>query len=248
MAETGTRPEIEDVLSSIRRLVSEGVIQTPTPRGSDPGPLLLTPSQLISTDAAEPEPEVGAVAPLPDLADADVAKIAPERYEDLVSEPVPATGPSPGAPQDWPQDWEPDFDDSNSGEWPQEAEVKQPNEIGAELHRLEDTIAQIEAAVAGSEAAFEPERGDTFDARAKMRFVPIMRPAQAPEQAGFDVNEGTSDDPIEALRLNEAELQRVIAQMVRKELQGELGVRITRNLRKLVRREIARALMSRDLE
>ena len=44
----------------------------------------------------------------------------------------------------------------------------------------------------------------------------------------------------EAMRL-------LIARMIREELQGDLGERITRNVRKLVRREIKRALTSRDL-
>jgi hypothetical protein len=38
-----------------------------------------------------------------------------------------------------------------------------------------------------------------------------------------------------------------VAQLIREELQGELGTRITRNVRKLVRREIQRALAARDL-
>jgi hypothetical protein len=39
-----------------------------------------------------------------------------------------------------------------------------------------------------------------------------------------------------------------VAEIVRKELQGDLGERITRNVRKLVRREIHRALASRDFD
>jgi hypothetical protein len=36
--------------------------------------------------------------------------------------------------------------------------------------------------------------------------------------------------------------------MIREELQGALGERITRNVRKLVRAEINRALIARDLD
>jgi len=39
-----------------------------------------------------------------------------------------------------------------------------------------------------------------------------------------------------------------VIEIVRQELQGELGERITRNVRKLVRREIHRALLSQGLE
>jgi hypothetical protein len=43
-------------------------------------------------------------------------------------------------------------------------------------------------------------------------------------------------------------LRALVAETVRSELQGALGERITRNLRKLVRREIHRALLSREID
>ncbi len=55
-----------------------------------------------------------------------------------------------------------------------------------------------------------------------------------------------SDD--EALTLDEDALRELVSDMVRQELQGVLGERITRNVRRLVRREIQRALALRDLE
>lgn len=42
-------------------------------------------------------------------------------------------------------------------------------------------------------------------------------------------------------------LRVLVGELIREEFQGELGARITRNVRKLVRREIARALATRDL-
>lgn len=48
--------------------------------------------------------------------------------------------------------------------------------------------------------------------------------------------------------VDEDMLREIVSEMVRSELQGELGDRITRNVRKLVRREIHRALASRDFE
>jgi hypothetical protein len=48
--------------------------------------------------------------------------------------------------------------------------------------------------------------------------------------------------------LDEAALQEIVRQMIREELQGTLGERITRNVRKLVRAEINRALIARDLD
>ena len=47
---------------------------------------------------------------------------------------------------------------------------------------------------------------------------------------------------------DEATLRRIVAEVVREELQGALGERITRNVRKLVRREIYRVLNSQDYD
>ncbi len=48
--------------------------------------------------------------------------------------------------------------------------------------------------------------------------------------------------------VDEDALRELISEVVREELQGELGVRITRNIRKLVRREIRIALAAEELE
>lgn len=48
--------------------------------------------------------------------------------------------------------------------------------------------------------------------------------------------------------LDEEALHDMVAEIVRQELQGALGERITRNVRKLVRREIQRALAAHDLD
>lgn len=51
----------------------------------------------------------------------------------------------------------------------------------------------------------------------------------------------------QAVLADNAALRQLVAELIREELQGELGERITRNVRKLVRREIKRALASEDL-
>jgi hypothetical protein len=54
-------------------------------------------------------------------------------------------------------------------------------------------------------------------------------------------------DP-DAAQIDQASLHPLVAVLIREELQGELGERITRNVRKLVRQEIQRALTVRELE
>ena len=53
--------------------------------------------------------------------------------------------------------------------------------------------------------------------------------------------------PVDEAFLDEGALRELVAETVRQELQGALGERITRNVRKLVRREIQRALNSQEL-
>ncbi|MDG3040706.1 hypothetical protein P6F28_05410 [Roseicyclus marinus] len=48
--------------------------------------------------------------------------------------------------------------------------------------------------------------------------------------------------------LDEETLRQIVAEVVREELQGVLGQRITRNVRKMVRREVRLALAAQDLE
>ncbi|MEM9128633.1 MAG: hypothetical protein AAGA97_02795 [Pseudomonadota bacterium] len=52
----------------------------------------------------------------------------------------------------------------------------------------------------------------------------------------------------EDLAIDEEALRELVSDIVRRELQGALGERITRNVRKLVRREIHRAMVGRDFE
>ncbi|MEM6759399.1 MAG: hypothetical protein AAF601_07950 [Pseudomonadota bacterium] len=59
---------------------------------------------------------------------------------------------------------------------------------------------------------------------------------------------GAQDSALPEDILDEEALRELIADIVRQELQGALGERITRNVRKLVRREIHRALAAHELE
>jgi hypothetical protein len=94
--------------------------------------------------------------------------------------------------------------------------------------------------------------------RAEPGFAPIF--SRRMEAAGTDAG---ADEDIEALGetpspftfpdtdegiLDEETLREIVAEVVREELQGALGQRITRNVRKMVRREIRIALAAEDLE
>ncbi len=69
------------------------------------------------------------------------------------------------------------------------------------------------------------------------------------EQVGQQLTETTYDAVQGAApQLDEDQLRAMITEIVRSELQGALGERITRNVRKLVRREIYRALSSSEFD
>ncbi|MFN4191761.1 MAG: hypothetical protein ACK4FR_02355 [Tabrizicola sp.] len=73
--------------------------------------------------------------------------------------------------------------------------------------------------------------------------------AAAPEpEPGSEPTEFVDVDGMPLAVLDEAALQEIVRQTLRSELQGELGERITRNIRKLVRAEINRAFLARDLD
>lgn len=102
----------------------------------------------------------------------------------------------------------------------------------------ETVAAPAEDALGGTAAAHPlPDPDDP------VAETPVSSAAAAPMASELLDEDGT---PLAVL--DEAALQEIVRQTLRHELQGELGERITRNVRKLVRAEINRALMARDLD
>lgn len=98
-----------------------------------------------------------------------------------------------------------------------------------------------------TESEFEPENdvmdrlAGKLETAAKEYVHETVETTVVPEM-DFD---GADSD--ETLMLDEAMLRDMVSDIVRQELQGALGERITRNVRKLVRREIHRALAAHEL-
>lgn len=111
---------------------------------------------------------------------------------------------------------------------------------------LTDVLASIRALVSAETAARidenEAEREDVVMLTAEMRVAEPTRDGEllAEGLAGLR----SAGAPI----LDEEALRGLINAIVREELQGELGERISRNLHKLVRREVAQALEERRSE
>lgn len=74
---------------------------------------------------------------------------------------------------------------------------------------------------------------------------PVDQPDRAEDKPDA---EDAIDYALDEQLIDEEMLRDLVSEIVRAELQGALGERITRNVRKLVRREIHRALTAQDLE
>lgn len=122
---------------------------------------------------------------------------------------------------------------------------------------LEATIAELEAAVIAQPDDWEPDEGEAFDEAAwAASAFHLHIVSDTPE----DTETETSEDPETRLgqdlqdvdqlasSIDPVALRAMVVEILRDELSGEIGERITRNVRKLVRREINRVLISRDLE
>lgn len=170
----------------------------------------------------------------------------------------------PVAPLPW-EDYVADGDSPISAGAPQgDGDSRQRDDDREQV--IEDAIAdaakaaaQSDAACAGSSAgasanAEDDDIPDNFvapDAASSDRASPgasmganaTSRESDAPRDADEADFLAGSDD-----FLDEDALRDLVADIVRQELQGALGERITRNVRKLVRREIHRALASQELQ
>lgn len=131
---------------------------------------------------------------------------------------------------------------------------------------LKATIAALGAAIGKTREEWEPD-GDEADALASADVAPMSweddvqldargapLEADAPED-DLEIEEAdTPETPIGAAFggddqvMDEEALRDLVSEIVRSELQGALGERITRNVRKLVRREIHRALTAQEME
>lgn len=127
--------------------------------------------------------------------------------------------------------------------------------VDAEEADLEPPVAEIRAEAGVTQPPRRLHLAGGLDwpdeARAALR-EPSDARAHADDDAG-DAEE-LADLPFLASAeeaaplIDEAALRAIVAEIIREELQGELGERITRSVRKLVRREVLRALSSRDLD
>jgi hypothetical protein len=286
--------EIEDVVSSVRRLVSNEQRPRTLSRDLNVGRLLLTPALRVVTEPSPLAPlildlpvspasvDVSSEVPVspdplpdnateiavsdrldqseavwedviwvePEVSLSEIA-LAAEEAEVLTAPPVKAT-PDEVRPEDAPEPWS-----QVEAEWVED----EPIPFVPLRRRAENLAARLASRTVSEE--LRAEQGLEVDPPANA-FAQASGSAayedDAPEEAAHDASEddraATERIPTEILDadgtpltvLDEAALQEVVRMMIREELKGVLGERITRSVRKLVRAEINRALVARDLD
>ena len=139
------------------------------------------------------------------------------------------------------------------------AEPRPPSELDDRIARLEAVLRSQETGRAPRDSEEAPDRdpapawAETHDSQSSPDGETQMEAVDgdvldAERASDFHTADfGREPDPARP-PLDEAALRELVAEIVREELQGALGERITRNIRKLVRREIARSQVLKDLE
>ncbi|MCV2866502.1 hypothetical protein [Defluviimonas sp. WL0075] len=308
MSDPRTNLDVEDVLSSIRRLVSQDTRAADGPAVAGVGKLVLTPSLRVN-DAGEVGPS-GGQAVIPD--DSDAGRDAPT-LEETIDELEAAVA---GVEAAFEADAEDDGAESETGSvyWIDAAANEEAREAAAEdedLASRDETAAPEAEAEAGqgdvsaaADAGREPAEEDVLDAAvddevedaaedlgAESGDDPLEVAAEAPQEAEDETaieTEDTGEEPVSAAEtvdfkhrdtvppeaeadvgmffdaepvdveverfsaetmsvmdpgeIDEDLLRAMVAALVREELQGALGERLTDRLRKLVRREVQLAL------
>jgi hypothetical protein len=218
------RDEVEDILFSVRKLVTQESGRktlAPTPAAVPlPGKLVLTAELRVPSEQV---PEAGAE---PVLLPADEqARASARSLLQRISEQAEVAEPMSQGRAD--VDREPPKAEAQNSTEPLAGPDESDQDAGLEL-----TLARLEAMLSGKTPAADAARTTEAAPEAK----PQQDTARAPVAA--------SDEPLE---IDEAMLSQLVAHIVRRELQGELGEKITRAIRKLVRAEVARELALRKL-
>ena len=280
MSEPLSSTEIEDVLSSIRRLVSDDL--RPLQRAVPPNAgkartekLILTPALRVVQDDPSPAApyrlHLGIPAPV-ELAGLDqiVAAVGaavdaqPSEWEAEIGDVAPlAVGSSGGsAGEDWQAEdiGAPYFDDSIAIV-DDDSEVMQPSDDDEDATQMgtEDAApiagwAQEDPEISGDLAAdvsdipalaqgtVEPDPAWADAAEASViasLAADVMDDADNPDPASY------ANEP---MLFDEEVLRELVRDILREELAGRMGERITRNIRKLVRAEIARSFATQEFE
>jgi hypothetical protein len=250
MSEAEKSVNVEDVLSSIRRLVADGpriVPEHPKPASvAEPDPAQ---TEDLAVEPEEQEPtleDIAQPASFVDTMNASIAEITDTTVEEPVSE-VEARVAHVDA-----------FLEAESEQPPElETHVEEATDKSEPFVLRAEMVADFETTEPSTDMPIDPEnvQSATPDAQEDndISFHDTLEDDEAfldsvEDDETIELETPGMDPTLEAAMFNEDALREIVGELVRAELQGDLGDRITRNVRKLVRREIHHALATRDFE
>jgi len=241
MSEPVTNSEIEDVLSSIRRLISEN-----PSKGEDGDSNAAPTDKLVLTPAFRVLDGDGAGQPA-----SDNAQAAPVLQEVAENSGPPAPRDPETDAVDLSEDTSADDDNpleqriaeleaaigDSFDEWePDGSEYEEGGEAPTVLYPEAEAPAQWDV------VPDEPQGG--AQGVINLSSAHIVLEAEEVNDADEPLEEADDED----ILLDEAALREMVSNLVREQLKGQIGERITRNIRRMVRREIRQALAVRDID
>ena len=172
----------------------------------------------VAAEEADDQNEPAEVAEKPPQTNNEVSELSPDAATDIWQGQTPEQEAQPAVASD------------------------EPQSAAKEVASLEDEITAT--ATASMTAAVATEVSEALSGEVDAASAAAVAPE--PQPASVAETEDTQPDAAEGdWVMDEDMLRAVVAEIVREELQGPLGERITRNVRKLVRREIYRILETR---
>ena len=290
MSDPVTNIEIEDVLSSIRRLVSEddrgdaveADAQTDDEMVAER--FVLTPALRVAEPVEDREVPVESGAGEVTEDENDLEDVRETFAEVVTGEPAPqdSVEEAVAETEDVTETADLDLTDAVDAFVAEEAEraadaavtdISLDEKLAEaavfvaprEVTDLESKIAELEAAVGESDDDWETEEPadesvtlsqewEDVETLSDLDVQPLTLETTSTDEASAQGAAVDEDEPDLAAIfgddsvIDEDMLRDMVSDIVRQELQGVLGERITRNVRKLVRREIQRVLASQEFE
>jgi cell pole-organizing protein PopZ len=243
MSDSGSGSQVDDVLASVRRLVSSGARSSSQSDSDDEpggaataasrdGRLVLTPSLRVPDEGGSDRPNQQSEIPLGRCADQDLEQ-GPDDVRQSTSDRIRSA----------------EVTDATARDVSPKRPAAAAEALDAKIAALQAAIARRDAPVPNDISALgEPDHGVTPRHRREaapsadlLRLPPEARRDIAPSEAVKNANSTLGASGNE-------ELRNLIAEVVREELQELLGGDLSRTVRKAVRREVRRALKEGDVD
>lgn len=259
MSDRMTSREIEDVLSSIRRLVSEETRMSPRQEPVGRAHPALAEKLVLTPDFRVVEPVTAPAVDEAEEDDGDDWSGGDGRLGARIAVLEAAVAQRA-------DEWEPDGSEVPATVTPGPNAVPaahgtdRASDRAVEPAPTDDSLPEAEVAASDPqdwqpEVAAAPEKAPEPDAgmaaphpREPLEWQDEPQATVSPPQAAAEVEDAVFEDDGGDDLLDEEVLRDMIREIIRQELQGALGERITRNVRKLVRAEINRAMASKAFE